>query len=320
MRLLLIIPNSEDATSWYRGVKPFNKISKDYKINVKTIHPRDLTWCEVDWADIVFFQRPNGPNHLGMVKMIKSMEKKLVLDYDDNHYDVQLESSHYNVFKDTRQDQTEIMNLADMIFVSTRALKEALAKYTGTPIEVIENGVEINFNPDLNFRENSIYYRGSNTHIKDVMVFARQIGEAIEKRPERFTFQGLMPWYLQTTKTFNYLEPDYIPVYFNQLKNSFHDLFIVPLNLNNFNFCKSNIAALEAAICGANVICPNWPEWQLEGALKYNNPQEFGELLMNFTYSKESVIAMRHDIAKRYNLKDKNSQRVDMLDDLYFNN
>jgi hypothetical protein len=67
--------------------------------------------------------------------------------------------------------------------------------------------------------------------------------------------------------------------YFHAIKPAVH---LVPLKNNKFNESKSNIAWIESTMVGAVCLCPDLPEWQLDGMIIFDDMfKSFSNLIEN---------------------------------------
>lgn len=313
-KILLICSNAEDATSWYRGVGPFSLLQKTYSdISVTVMEPSHCNkWSLIAQFNLVVFQRPCTSQHLEVATLIKSLGIPLILDYDDNHFDIQLENDHYTYFVNNKGSQKKIMNMADHIICSTDHLKESLSKeISNRAMTVINNGIIPNWKDirdNLGRRDNSVFYRGSKTHLNDLLLYKDAVQNGINTLQEDFIFQGFAPFFL--TGTYRVNDPMPLHKYFNYLKSSYHKLFFVPLKDCGFNRSKSNIALLEATMNGANCLAPDWEEWRIPGVILYG---DFNDGLVNFRFDVERSIEQRRYVQEHYNLLKLNTLRRELI-------
>lgn len=317
-KILLICSNAEDATSWYRGVGPFSLLQRTYSdISLTITEPSTCNkWSIIAQFGLVVFQRPCTSQHLEVATLVKSLGIPLVLDYDDNHFDIQLENDHYTHFVNNRENQRKIMNMADHIICSTDHLKKSVQKeLTNKSISVISNGIIPNWDSpsdNLGRRDNTIFYRGSKTHLNDLLLFKDAIQKSIDNLGDDFVFQGFTPFFL--TGTYRVNDPMALHKYFNYVKSSYHKLFMVPLKDCGFNRSKSNIALLEATMNGANCLVPDWEEWQIPGAIKYTSIESFSNKLSEFKFNIGRSIEQRKFVEENYHLKKLNTLRKGLID------
>ncbi len=109
------------------------------------------------------------------------------------------------------------------------------------------------------------------------MMFSDEIVNiAIKHEDHTFGFLNYNPWFI-TEKIDNsrFFKGIDIRQYFLQLQKERPKLLIVPLVDNEFNRSKSNIAWIEATLCGAVCIAPDFPEWRKPGVITYKDDKEF---------------------------------------------
>jgi hypothetical protein len=335
--LLYVTQDIKSASSYYRGYGELVKIKKytDNSFNIKIAS--NLDWYELADADAVFMERPFSPSHLSFLMFAQAEEKKVWVDFDDHLGCVPSSNEASKLYKDTdvKTSLTNIIGYADIVTCSTSRL---LDEMVGTPSEntiVIQNGIAkdkewIQQARKINgsARDNIVLWRGTHTHQKDLLSFASQIVEtANSNHAWKFDFMGYNPWFIT----------DYIPYwqfkggvslrdYFWEMAMMTPSIIIVPLFDDDFNRCKSNIAALEASwLTGANVIAPDWPEWQIDGWMKYKDQEDFRRILMEYLnngYNHEDSQKAIADIENKYTdrigvgISPQNQQRLEILKQL----
>jgi vacuolar-type H+-ATPase catalytic subunit A/Vma1 len=90
---------------------------------------------------------------------------------------------------------------------------------------------------------------------------------------------------------------------------------------NSLNYCKSNIAWLEATSVGAAIIAPDWEEWRKPGIIRYDSIEKYGELLLNYQSDNlhEHWAKSREYIMENLTLEKVNKQRVKLVERLMDN-
>ena len=289
--LLYITHDIASATSYYRGYGELSKIQKCYSADFNIEIARGLDWHDLLKADAVFMERPYSPPYRDFLLYAQQEGIPVWADYDDYLLGVPTWNPTYRLYADpeNRESLQDIIATADVCSYSTGKLLKLMAPPDDKKSWVIQNGVAKdiewkNRNSDSIVRSNgpSVLWRGSETHQKDLLSFAAQIVETANQNPDwKFDFMGYNPWFIS----------DYIPYtqflgsftlrsYWKKIASCGAGLIIVPLFDDDFNRAKSNIAALEASwLTGANVICPDWDEWHIDGWMRYKNPEEFRSLL-----------------------------------------
>jgi len=308
-RFLGVYPSKTDAVSYYRSVGVFPYVREmDYNIL------RDpISWDILIDKDIVFINRPFAGNFPQAVKVIKSNNKQLWLDYDDNFLNIPETNPAY-AFYDKSEDREkfiEMLDSANMVTVSTESLAKYLYSVTTKckPL-VIPNAFNdylFDFSYDIS-NNKVINWRGSNTHNSDFESVINEYLDTVEANPDwKFTFIGKLGYHLKNMKvtikdpvtkkeswqenpfkkyvkgrSFSNIEAiDEMDIidYFHNIKLLSPRIQVVPLENSMFNYNKSNIAWIEGTYAGAVTIAPNLPEFNKPGVLTYNSPQEFKKIL-----------------------------------------
>ena len=329
MKILALSPLAYDATSYYRAFGVFPNLRK--KIPDLVVEPYmgagRRTWAELLQYDVLFMQRPAHPDWLKLAQYCKGIGLKVWVDYDDNLFDL----PPYNRVSDTYTPQVkktmlEIMRVANVVTVSTEAIKTYFNKIGVDNVVVIPNALNTDLTPmAAAYNEpdptEQFVWRGSETHVADCAFFADVMGDSIERREKTFwSFLGYNPW--QVTINFpptkwKYSIPEDIMVYIDNLKKIKGQLMHVPLVEDGLNICKSNIAWIEATTAGMVTLAPDWHEWQKPGVLNYTSIENYGErLMMPLDGSKLRWEASRDYIMENLTLDKVNEQRVTILNNL----
>jgi hypothetical protein len=287
MKVQVISASAGDACDLYRCFGPFNRMERDGLI---TVHDSaEVGWRSSGGCDVVFMQRPHTDLHVRGAEKCREIGVPLIVDYDDAYNLVPLYNSAWQGLRATGKyiaNKKRIIELADEVWVSTIALKAALYRLCdgAVPLErfrVIRNG--------WNFKEWPIastpgslrrfLWRGTSTHDKDLyeiqddLIDAIRMGGAtgvlpgIERGSRGETnlgwgviFMGSPFWLTvealmesEIDVEYNLQEPFFRMLKSMQSSSAMYGL--VPLVKNEFNECKSNIAAMEMVACGILPIC-----------------------------------------------------------------
>lgn len=290
LTLCAVIPNVNDATSFYRAIGPFGnlKMLTDEKIGIAMPSPfSELMALGYRGA---FFQRPNSKDHLQALEMCQDAGTPIWVDYDDFLFMVPSDNPAFKTFnKPERQKLVKkAVESANVLTVSTHKLAEYL-KPLNNNVLVIPNALNdrllVHRPKKMPKRNPLICWRGSPTHHRDVLSVQEEI-ISVARDPEfsswTWNFFGDNLWFVTDftphEKTI-WHEPIPMFMYHKVLIKVAPSVMIVPLSDNPFNRCKSNIAWLEAAYAGAITIAPDWPEWQKPGVLNYCDAKQFKEKL-----------------------------------------
>lgn len=331
MLILCLIPDKNDATSYYRATGPLGHLRKNSDVQLSYHFSETIERGVLDICDVAFFQRPFADAHLQAVHKVKDNKLPIWVDYDDNLLCVPFDNDTCNVYNkpSVQKNIKEILEMADVVTVSTNFLKQQWKGFNKNII-TIENG----FNVSKFFKkwslqnktpENVIMWRGSPTHKKDMLTVAQEVVEMSHYDKEyRFEFMGDRHWMVTERMRPNSVTlagPFDVDSYFKHIQSKTPKAFFVPLVKSDFNMSKSNIAWMEATLSGALTICTDMPEWVQPGVLRYKDPKDFKTQMkiamemdrdtwsMNVTSSWEKICDV-------YNLDHQNPKRLEMLKNL----
>ncbi len=293
IKVLGLIPGARDATSFYRGLGPWQAIAKsnpniqfDY-VDANAI----LDWTEIYNYDLFFGQRLYSEDHCTNILSIRKMGKPVWIDYDDNLFEVPEDNPTFKAYMTVQHHKNIkfILNNSDIVTASTSDLCKVLIEQTAYEslrtdmFYVIPNALHDSFPlslPEQNVKSMRALWRGSITHENDIYQFKKQIINAA--RDWHFTFFGAKHHFITSEidkSQYVYVEPKPLIYYFEFLQSRQWGISIVPLVDNNFNRCKSNINWIESTYAGAVTLAPDWPEWQKPGIINYKDADDLEEKL-----------------------------------------
>lgn len=347
IKLLALTPMEFDGTSYYRAHGVFPNLIKQMNNQLQvTKYKGDFgqgyNWSDLINFDIIFLQRPclDAAKRMRLVQYCKDLGIKVWIDFDDNLFDLPRENRMFeDVTPQIKKDMLTLFKLADVITVSTKALKEFFATL-GVGAEVVPNALNeevtpmaenynwlnepLDFSGNRNTSIEQILWRGSETHQGDIYYHINQIFHAIDNRPNtHWHWMGYDPWYITNgtePEKYSTHKSEDIMVYFKNLRKLRPQLVHFPLMDNSLNRCKSNIAWLEATSVGATIIAPDWEEWKHPGVINYTSFEHYGTLLMqSLDGNGERWQASRDYIMENLTLEKVNKQRVELIENLLDN-
>lgn len=265
MKIAARIVNIADGTSFYRGHGPLCELRKTNK-EVEVEFLREANFYNLKGYDILFFQRPYHDLHIKEIEAAKSLNIPVVVDYDDDYFNIPTNNDMYRICKQENIDVVgntkKALELANHIFVSTIALAQAYGlKENYTVINNAYDDFIFDCATHVNMTKN-VLWRGGVSHSIDLKVFKEPICQLINEFPDHtFHFLGAGPDYVEKFK--NVKMTKLLPVhdYFKKLYSIEPSVVLVPLAENALNASKSNVAKLEALMIGANAVVPNMGEW-----------------------------------------------------------
>lgn len=322
MKIAVVGKKVESAVTYYRATVPIADLCRCEGWQFAVFMPKDLTVDVLHYFDVVFLHRPISPDEISVIWMAKQMGVKVWIDIDDLLWKIPLANPANVVF--TPRDRTELMKAfinADAITCSTPALADAILKEYNRHAVVIPNawndraGDMEPFDEKANPR--TIFYRGSNTHDGDLYTHR----DAFRPIPgTRFLFMGTLPWYFakgyggHLPVIYHEAWTNNILSYFARIREINPTFFVVPLEDNDFNRAKSNIAAIEATDAGAVTIYPSYmPEFAKFPGIPYDDAEHLARILQELAETPMSELAHVWAMAKNYVLDNLKLSEVNQI-------
>lgn len=326
MKILSIVYNLTDSCSFYRagGVFPALNANSDIKVTMTQWSQISLDWQSIIEYDIIMMQRPFTDEALNLARFLKNFKGiSIWADYDDNLFAVPAENRFSRLYgEESRERIRQIIGLCDAISVTTEELK-AIIEPINPDVYVIPNAFNdyiFPSRPDLPKRNKRVFWRGSDSHIYDIMTVGDALNQITRECPEYgFIFQGFFPWYLESrSNLYGLPEADVMLYHWNAFKMA-PELLIAPLSDSVFNKSKSNIAYIEAAFMGAACIAYDFPEWRKPGCHNYKTQEGFYSILkalLNSPYDdREARIAWEY-VSDELMLSKINNKRISLIDSI----
>lgn len=256
--LPVVLANNIDrqGCGYYRVLHPFKALANELYIDGGT---SDAIFNIPDLAEFqpdTILLQPGTRRGLSqyMEKLRKFSSAKIVLDYDDYLPNIPVRSMVRRVIKqDIIKDIRKDCSLADWIVVSTEALAEEFSRFSDR-IQVAPNGLSREIWGNLKSQRRTgtkirVGWAGGSTHTGDLAIL-KPLMKLFENEVQ-WVFMGMKPQGIECE--FHPGVP--IEVYPEKLASLDLDLALVPLEINQFNICKSNLRLLELGACGVPVIC-----------------------------------------------------------------
>ena len=289
IEIALVIPNSGDATSHYRGFGPMNALKKQFGVSTKRL--TQVTWADLSDCDIVYLQRPHTSEHLALIGLAKSTGVKVWCDFDDLLCGLTPDNPAFDYFNSFSKNVIQSINLADHVTVSSKFLMDEYSKYNKS-ISIVPNAwndlihprpFEVKKRNQLGNR--SVFWRGTDTHIKDLHDVHLEIRELAKQ--SSWSFMGFCPWFLRGVG--QKINPMDIISYMAFMQSVKFDVNAVPLHDSSFNRAKSNISWIESTVAGAVCVAPDFPEWHRPGIINYGVSKSFTAAVTEALEASKSV-------------------------------
>lgn len=313
----------QGSTSFFRGIEPFSKLKKlDASVQSKFIEALD--WYVIADSDIVYFERPIEHNFVQAIHKAKDFKKKVWVDYDDDLFNIPIGHPHHSYFNrpDIKKNLETVLNIADVITVTTESLKKEFEKHTKTPIFVIPNAFD-DYQFDMPQHSNAnpiIAWRGSDTHELDLHEIENGIWDVAKRREDGWSwfFCGCNVQYISRNIK-NFQHGGILPLieYYELMKHIRPAVQIVPLIDNVFNQSKSNIGWLDGMVAGSVCVAPKLPEFDKPGVFTYDSPGKFADTLtaaLNPMKREEAFQLSKEYIENNLLLSKVNKKRIEVVE------
>jgi hypothetical protein len=251
MKLSIISPDLGEACYIYRG-RAWTQLGVDYRTydGKKGFHLFDA----VMFADSVLMCRPWNAQHVGIARTIKDAGRALLLDFDDDYSRLPPWNPNAHHFKDCLPHLNALVQLADAITVTTKALADAVCEWgaDAKKIVIVPNAIDDSWKTmkPKKDRNPMVLFRGSNTHSADLDVGRQYLTEM--NKTHEIVFFGEPPAYAYTLRHRVFSVTDYSN-FIVSMNNLAPEIMAVPLADHPFNHAKSDVAAQEAALIGAKL-------------------------------------------------------------------
>ncbi len=325
--LLAFPANLLDDPCFYRCLGPLAALRSKRNLQIQVVE--NVNWASLGMNDVVMLQRPHSPNQLKIAEMAVRHGLPLWVDHDDDIFNIPYGNPAYDSYMNpgVHGIASNIIRLADIVTVSTPALKKTIERFNPN-VSVVPNALMTNMVGGIRYgaaaRTNMIYWRGSSTHQRDLDRYTLQMVDVAKRNPD-------VPWLFHGLSAANYRLLELIPKakkanrvdpieYFATISNLRPRVFVVPLDDSQFNHAKSNIAWIEAIYSGAICVGPSWDEWQRPGVINYT-PETFADVLdgaINLTPEQHHAIwlAGAQFIESQLDIDAVNKKRGAILDSL----
>ena len=269
---VLALLNSLEPCPLIRLVFPLKEAERQGLLEARFAHlfSGELTMeqlhRDIDWSDIVVFQRFGTPQHLAILEVCKSLGKRVVFETDDDLLNLPLTNSNYPLFQrpDVRQTLETLIMGADLVTVSTSQLGKEMTPLNSS-ISLLPNVLpdllfpEIPNVADLHDTEKIVIgYAGTATHQADLAPVLPALGRLLNAYPNQVSlvFMGCIPSQFEGHPSVTLIAetPNY-ESFVTMLRQSGIHIGLAPLIDNPFNRSKSAIKWMEYSACGIVAVC-----------------------------------------------------------------
>jgi hypothetical protein len=309
-----------DATSFYRGAGVVADLEKQTGTTITVAEWGEIspTWENLSRYDLFWLQRPAHQVAVNAANYIKSLDKPIWVDYDDDILNLHYTHESYNIFASAREFIISMIQRANVVTVSTEKIKESYSPYNEN-VQIVPNAVHDDmFSEFTGNRSEILFYRGMSSHRPDLFVFANHFKQLIS--------EGHNLKFMISINPRLYIGPkcDWIPErelfhYFKYIRDLKPKAFMFPMIDNRFNRCRSNIAWLEATMAGSLCIAPDWEEWQKPGIIHCDKDNFYAtcKAVANGEYDIDALYRLSYEhIRENLVLSKVNQKRIEIIKSL----
>lgn len=309
IRVLILDPTGLNPATWWRLYAPFNRIADDYagKVSVQYSNGHGLQHQHLGLYDVIIFYITLNEGITQIVQAAKSQGVKIILDCDDDVYNLDPSSPDWYDYIVQQNHLTLNFQLADEIWFSTDYLKDTYHEI-GPNRHKMPNGILPELLPEKpNIGGRRVLWRGS--HAQTINYFYGQDWYRAEKDwPEEWTWWGYVPPFADRDKRNRFKSKVPPELYFRELQRTDFNYLWKPLKPCPQNDAKTSISWIEATMAGA-VCVTNYAEraeWEY-CAPSFDEAAQRHEALW---------AASKRTIEQHYNLIEINKSRVNRLSEL----
>lgn len=204
--------------------------------------------------DVIILESLTGSRFPDIITQLRNVcDAKIIIEYDDYLLNVPLKNGNRSSYpQHIVKSFRKILESADRVVVSTAPLAEAYSRFH-QDIRIAQNRLAPDQWGHLQSQRGSgkklrVGWAGGSTHTGDLQIIEPLI-KALENEVE-WVFMGMKPRNVQCE--FHPGVP--FEMYPEKLASLNLDLALVPLDINQFNECKSNLRLLEIGTCGVPII------------------------------------------------------------------
>lgn len=255
LRKILFVPAGDlMASAFYRARMPADLLQDSGKAIAHFTDHLDL--AKALRYDVLWIQLASSPVLYRIAKEAKAQGVKIVYDVDDRFDAVPPENPAAAIYVEQKVKEVwDIIELADLVTVSTDYLKGYIGGKVGSKVRVLHNLVPAAIVPDRYPRPTDhtrILWAGSPTHKRDLDLVAPALTRILNRGngTVRFTCFGERPPEGLPADCVDLLP--FVPFtdYLSKLAEVGAHFAIAPLEDNDFNRAKSAVKHTEYSACG----------------------------------------------------------------------
>lgn len=288
----------DGACGKYRVSQPLSKCDELGYFKSELIWPdnnNETIIKKLSGAHVVVIPRPFDDSMLGLIERLQKHDVKVVVEHDDNMFDISPWSVHYQEFGtenvqvdvngkpewlwrngvniDLRENRARIdgfklaVEKADMVQVTQPILAEVYKQFNANVV-TLPNCVDGNIWRKLPLKKRDdirLMWSGGSSHYQDVFILKDVLPAIAKKYPEvKIVMMGCQ-WkaLIKDIPKDQYEFEEWVPTEAYPYKHAILDIDIslIPLEDNKFNRCKSHIKLIEQSFLGVPSITSYVPPY-----------------------------------------------------------
>jgi len=274
---ILAVPLDDTATSYHRVIQPLSYL-KNKGWNIEFPKEKSQQLEQFKNADIIYLNCLYAPSAYHFYRELVRKGKKLILDLDDDYFNIPIDSPEQTVVikRDGSQEiltssqriywMKAFLRLATAVSVTNQQLADFYAPYA-KQIWVTPNCVSEEMCRDIPKPVSdtiTILWTGSVSHMQDLGLLVKPIQNILKKYPRvRFVCQGDLPFKeIFTECNISSFEGVKYGDYLNLLQEINPDVALMPLQKNNFNLRKSDLKFSQLTLLECASIVSNYGPYE----------------------------------------------------------
>lgn len=302
INILVVDDQKMDGVSYWRNVEPFSALRQRYRGQVFVQNTTErVSVQDMKQFDVVVMFRPVKPESLKFVDNCKRLGVKVIIDIDDNLWDLPYFHPGYIEYERYKDTARQIYDMADAVWTSTHELRYAIGdlnKCVHIPNAVLPEWLPEQPNP---YKGIAGWIGSAGLHYDISGDEAKSAFRKWQDKYERWYFFGYRPELADSQNCIG-VPYSFVYTFMEAIKNAGLNVIWKPLRDLKFNHAKSNIAWLTATMSGA--VC----------VTNFAGREGWECALPDFTTDPDEIYVQFHRsrniILQDYNLIDVNDRRM----------
>ncbi|MFZ2268215.1 MAG: methyltransferase domain-containing protein [Azonexus sp.] len=260
LRVLCLLHTTESSIVDIRVRTPLKQWAKRHGGAVRVISIFEHTVADLQWADVIIFQRDAGEYILNLAKQLKVHGKKIVFEIDDFLLELPPFLAHHEpAISRSRPYIVELIGMADALSVSTRKLGDQLGCYNKN-IHVTPNYSQANAihaqHSECSTESVTLVIASSDRVLVDMLV------EPLRLLQQKYACQVIgigPPGQYLASHGIEVQQYDNMPYedFFRFLSLLANAIGVIPLDGSLFSSCKSPVKFFDYSMAGLPSVCSN---------------------------------------------------------------